>query len=93
MRSRILRLAGAVCIGIGFGCASLRAMAESDSPFNALFEASLASKKGVIVYVNGQSIPGRVTRMPDGHTVELANREYDRIVVRLDRIDAVAGNP
>lgn len=59
--------------------------------FDELLEASLKDKKGVMVYVNGQAIAGRVTRI-DSETVELASREYARIVVRRERIDAVAAN-
>ena len=70
--------------------AAAQAQAASD-PFEDVLQASLAERKGVMVYVNGQSIPGRVTKLgPD--TIELSSQEFRRIVVRRDRIDAVAGN-
>ena len=57
--------------------------------FQQVLEASLNEKKGVMIYVKGQSIPGIVTKI-NADTVELRSREYSRIVVKLESIDAVA---
>ncbi len=54
-----------------------------------LLEASRNEKKGVMLFVKGQSIPGVVVTIA-GDIVELRSREYSRIVVRIDSIDAVA---
>jgi len=54
-----------------------------------VLQASLDGKKGVMVYVKGQSIAGVVTKMAEGF-VELRSREYSRIVVKIDSIDAIA---
>jgi len=56
-----------------------------------LLEASQNEKKGIILYLKGQSIGGIVVKIA-GETVELKSREYTRIVVRVDAIDAVAMN-
>ncbi len=78
----------------GFGIASLAVAALAQAapdPLEEVLQASLADRKGVTVYVNGQPLPGRVTKLsPD--TVELSSQEFRRIVVLRDRIDAVAGN-
>jgi F0F1-type ATP synthase delta subunit len=50
-------------------------------------EASQNDKKSVMLHVKGQSIGGIVVKIA-GDVVELKNREYSRIVVRLDSIDA-----
>ena len=50
-------------------------------------EASLNEKKSVMLYVKGQSIGAIVVKI-SGDVVELKNREYSRIAVRLDAIDA-----
>jgi hypothetical protein len=71
------------------GTAAL-AQAASD-PFEEVLQASLTDRKGVMVYANGQAIPGRVTKLGP-ETVELSSQEFRRIVVRRDRIDALAGN-
>ena len=52
--------------------------------------AALASKRGVTLYVNGQTVSGAVTKVEPGQTVELRNQEFGRIVVRWDRIDGIA---
>ena len=54
-----------------------------------LFEISLNDKKGLMLYVKGQSIGGTVVKV-GADTVELRNREYSRIIVRIESIDAVA---
>jgi hypothetical protein len=66
------------------------AWAASD-PFVELLEASLKDRKGVVVYLKGQSVSGRVTRLT-ADAVELTSREYTRIILRRDAIDGVAGN-
>lgn len=67
------------------------ARAASPEPFAELLEASLKERKGIVIYVNGQAIAGRVTRLT-AEMVELTSREYTRIVVRREAIDGVAGN-
>ncbi len=54
-----------------------------------ILEASLAEKKGVMLFVKGQSIGGAVVKINDD-SVEMRSREYSRIVVKLDSLDAVA---
>lgn len=67
------------------------AHATPGDAFDQVLDISLKEKKGVVLYVKGQAIPGRVTKV-DNENVELTSREFARIVVRRDRIDAVAGN-
>lgn len=57
--------------------------------FRAILETSQTEKKSVTLYVAGQTITGIVTALTDEH-VELRNREYSRIVVRLEAIDAAS---
>lgn len=47
-------------------------------------------KKGVTLYVQGQTIGGGVVRIEPGQWVEMRSQQYGRIVVRLDRIDGLA---
>ena len=56
-----------------------------------VLEQSQKTWKGVLVYLGSQAIGGAVTKISES-TLELKNREYGRIVLRLDRIDGVAGN-
>ncbi len=63
----------------------------ASEPIVERLEASLKDRKGVVVYLNGQVFPGRVTRMT-ADAVELTSREYAQIILRRDAIDGVACN-
>jgi hypothetical protein len=52
--------------------------------------AAQQDKRGITVYVAGQTIGGAVARVEPGQWVELKNQTHGRIIVRLDRIDAIA---
>ncbi len=54
-----------------------------------LLEGIQHENKSVTLYVKGQSIGGGVVKVT-GDMVELRSREFSRIVVRIDAIDAVA---
>jgi len=60
--------------------------------FQELFDYSLKEKKGLTFYVQGQTIPGVVTKMIGEDAVEVRNQTSNRIIIRLDRIDAVGAN-
>lgn len=57
--------------------------------FQAILERSLNEKKGIQVWINGQAIGLAVTKIGDGW-IEGRNREYGLIVIRTERIDALA---
>ena len=57
--------------------------------FQQILEASQNEKKGVTLYVKGHQIGGVVVKL-SADTVEMRSREYSRIVVRVDAIDAAA---
>lgn len=71
-------------------CLAAPAWAATE-PFAELLEGSLKDRKGVVVYVKGQAVSGRVTRLT-ADAVELTSREFTRIVIRRDAIDGVASN-
>ena len=64
---------------------------KDNDAMRELLEASQKEKKGIMLYLKGQSIGGVVVKIA-GETVEMKSREYARIVVRVDAIDAVAMN-
>ena len=47
-------------------------------------------KRGILLYVSGQTVGGAVTRIEPGQWVELRSQQWGKITVRLERIDAVA---
>lgn len=67
-----------------------RSLAGSEAIME-LLELSQKNGKGLMFYLGSQTVGGTVTKIGD-RTVEVRNREYSRIVIRLDRIDAVAMN-
>lgn len=79
------------CIGVfAAALAAESTLAGKDNEaMKELLEASQNEKKGLMLYVKGQSIPGIVVKIT-GDFVEMKSREYSRIVVRLDAIDAAA---
>ena len=56
-----------------------------------MLETSQNEKKSITLYVKGQSIGGLVVKVA-GEFVELRNREFNRILVRVDAIDAACMN-
>jgi hypothetical protein len=71
------------------GCTSASA-AEPASNIEQMLVTAQQEKRSVMLYVGGQAIGGAVLRIEPGGSVELRNQQYGRIVVRLDRVDAVA---
>ena len=73
------------------GTAAARGLLPAKEPntMRELLESSQSEKKSVTVYLRGQTIGGGVVKLT-ADTVELRNREYSRIVIRLDAIEAVA---
>ena len=85
MRKLILSamLVASVFAGAAYG-------GEAAQAFQELFAASQKDKKGLTFYVKGQTIPGVVTKV-GGDAVEVRNQTHGRIVIRIESIDAVAG--
>ena len=52
--------------------------------------AAQQDKRGITLYVGGQTIGGAVTRVEPGQWVELKNQTSGKIIVRIDRIDGIA---
>ena len=69
--------------------AAVPAIGGNTPMFRSILEASQSEKKGLMLWVRGQSIAGLVVKI-DAESVELRSREYGRIVVRLESLDAVA---
>jgi len=59
------------------------------SSFQQMFELSRSQNKGLTLFVQGQTIAGVVISFSD-EAVEMRSQQYDRIVVRIDRIDGIA---
>jgi hypothetical protein len=71
---------------------SQTAPTKTTQAFQELFDYSQKEKKGLTFFVQGQTIPGVVTKMVGDDAIEVRNQTSTRIIIRLDRIDAVAAN-
>lgn len=68
---------------------SALAAGEADS-LRAALEDSKASGKGLTIYVSGSAIPGVVVSITDKYVVAKSQAQGN-IVIKLEKIDAVAG--
>jgi hypothetical protein len=64
--------------------------AATPAVYRELMQESLDKKFGLEFFVKGQVIPGVVTRLGNDGVVEVRNQSRDRVIIRLDRIDAIA---
>jgi hypothetical protein len=55
-----------------------------------VFNQSLAQKRGVSIYIGSQVINGLFVKKIDENTIEVRNQQFGRILIRIDRIDAIA---
>lgn len=69
----------------------VQAQAPATQSFRELLDRSEKERKGLMFYVEGQTIGGVVVKI-NADSVEVRNQTYNRIVIRLDSIDAVAIN-
>lgn len=60
------------------------------SAFDELIDFSMNEKKGLTFFVAGQEVGGMVVKRHDDGVLELRSQQYRRILLRLDRVDAVA---
>ena len=72
------------------GAAMTASAAEPSKVLEDAFNAALASKRGVTLYVNGQTVGGAITKVEPGKFVELRSQEFSKIVIRWDSIDGIA---
>jgi hypothetical protein len=88
IRARVTRQAlAALAIALVAGAAGA---ADAAAGIDQALAAAQQDKRGITLYVNGQTIGGGVSRVEPGQWVELKNQTYGKIIVRIDRIDAIA---
>ena len=52
-------------------------------------DESLEKKKGITFYVNGNTVVGYVSQIFDTTAVEVKNRNSSKVLIAIDKIDAV----
>ncbi|MEO8297798.1 MAG: hypothetical protein ABI574_08310 [Burkholderiales bacterium] len=70
--------------------APARAAEPSQQAIEQVMASAQQDKRGVTLFVHGQTISGAVVRLEPGQWVELRSVQLGRIVVRMDRIDGIA---
>jgi hypothetical protein len=97
MRTTLLALPLAFVLAASFAATQPEAAAATPAPsgwseqLQATLESSLQAKHGIVFYVDGQAIPGSVRQIGPDYVI-VANQEHGQVVIRLDRVDAVAVN-
>lgn len=84
-----------LALSLGIFAMTDSTLAQSTSAFSAaamddVFNQSLSQKKGLSIYIGGQVINAIFVKRIDGNTIEVRNQTFGRIIIRVDRIDAVA---
>jgi hypothetical protein len=60
--------------------------------FKELIERSQNEKRGLTIYLNGQTVVGIVTQIINEQAIELRSQQYHKAVVMLEEIEAMAVN-
>ena len=105
IRERYMLRSFVLCsLALALGLAGPASHAQGTSPpaketitnvsqaYQALFAMSQKEQRGLTFYVQGQTIPGVVMRVIGTDAIEVRNQTFGRIVIRVERIDAVAIN-
>jgi len=71
-------------------CAGVAVAQDAPRMIEQALAAAQQEKRGVTLYVHGQTVSGGVIKIEAGQWVELRSQQYGRIIVRLDRIDGLA---
>ena len=58
--------------------------------FKELIELSHKEKRGLTIFIKGQTISGIVTQIIGLEAIEVRNQTFRKVIVRLDAIDAMA---
>ena len=58
--------------------------------FKELIERSQNEKRGLTIYLNGQTIVGIVAQIINEQAIELRSRQYHKAVVLIESIEAIA---
>jgi len=83
LRGALVAITFATAVGVA-------SAADAAKGIEQALAAAQQDKRGVTLHVAGQVVSGGVTRIEPGQWVELRNQQFGKIVVRLDRIDAVS---
>ncbi len=58
--------------------------------FKELIELSHKEKRGLTIFIKGQTIAGIVTQIIGLEAIEVRNQTVSKVIIRLDAVDAMA---
>ena len=58
--------------------------------FKELIELSHKEKRGLTIFIKGQTISGIVTQIIGLEAIEVRNQTFRRVIIRLDAVEAMA---
>jgi hypothetical protein len=58
--------------------------------FKELIELSHKEKRGLTIFIKGQTIAGIVTQIIGLEAIEVRNQTFSRVIIRLDAVEAMA---
>lgn len=87
-RLLVLCMSGLVLAQSSFAQSGTAALAPA--AVEEVLNISLTQKKGMTIYIGGQVINGIFVKRLDANTIEVRNQTFGRIIIRVDRIDAIA---
>jgi hypothetical protein len=58
--------------------------------FKELIELSYKEKRGLTIFIKGQTIAGIVTQIIGLEAIEVRNQTFSKVIIRLDAVDAMA---
>lgn len=64
--------------------------ALSSTAVEEVLNQSLTQKKGMAIYIGGQLINAIFVKRIDANSIEVKNQTHGRIIIRMDRVDAIA---
>jgi hypothetical protein len=85
-----------LALSLGFFAASDATFAQSSSStlspatVEEILNQSLTQKKGMAIHIGGQVINAIFVKRIDANTIEVKNQTFSRIIIRMDRVDAIA---
>ena len=85
-----------IALSLGFFAMTETTLAQSTTgaisttAVEEILNQSLAQKKGMAIYIGGQVINAIFVKRIDVNTIEVKSQSFGRMLIRTDRIDAIA---
>lgn len=65
-------------------------MATRYETFKELIEQSQTERRGLTIFINGQTLAGIVVKINGAESIEMTSQAFRRIIVNVEAIEAIA---